>query len=317
MQSRGEPPWSTTRPFLASERTRPRSTPPCRTRPGSGTTGWAARTTTRSTARPATSIREIYPEIVDVARASRQFLTRAVRYLAGEARVRQFLDIGTGLPTVDNTHEVAQRVAPDSRIVYVDNDPLVLAHARALLTSTPRATTDYIDADLHDPDTILAAAAKTLDFSQPVALMLMGILGHVDDYDEARSIVKRLLDALPSGSYLAIYDGTNDLSAGGRGGPAALQRERRGPVRLRSPQQIAGFFEGLELVEPGVVSCPRWRPDPVTSVAASPSRWTNSPGWVGSRNRIRLAGNTDEPYRTTEIAASAESSTGQRCLTRH
>ena len=126
--------------------------------------------------------RAIYPEIVDVARASRRFLARAVRFLAGEAGVRQFLDIGTGLPTVDNTHEVAERVAPDVRAVYVDNDPVVLAHARALLTST-RATTAYVDADLHDPDRILAAAAQTLDLTRPVALMLLGILGHIGDDD--------------------------------------------------------------------------------------------------------------------------------------
>src|SRR5512132_4623664 len=139
--------------------------------------------------------RAIYPEIVAGARASRRFLIRAVRYLAGEAHVRQFLDIGTGLPTADNTHEVAQRVAPGSRVVYVDNDPVVLAHARALLTST-QGVTAYLDADLYDPDAILDAAARTLDFSQPVALMLLGVLGHIDDDEEARSIVKRLLDGL-------------------------------------------------------------------------------------------------------------------------
>jgi hypothetical protein len=205
--------------------------------------------------------RAIYPDIVEVARASRQFLTRAVRYLAGEAHVWQFLDIGTGLPTVDNTHEVAQRVVPEARIVYVDNDPVVLAHARALLTST-RGVTAYIDADLHDPDRILRVAARTLDFSQPVGLMLLGILGHIDDDEEARSIVRRLVDALPPGSYLTICDGTNDIS------PAGIEAQRRYnesgavPYRLRSSRQIAEFFEGLELVEPGVVSCPRWRPDP-------------------------------------------------------
>ncbi len=210
--------------------------------------------------------REVFPGVIDVARASRQFLTRAVRYLAGEAGIRQFLDIGTGLPTVDNTHQVAQRVAPESRIVYVDNDPLVLTHARALLTSTPKGMTDYIDADLREPDKILqAAAAKTLDFTQPIALMLMGITGHISDYDEARSIVKRLLDALPSGSYLALNDGTNVVSD-------AIEQAQQGydetgavPYRLRSPEQIAGFFDGLELVDPGVVSCPRWRPDPTVS----------------------------------------------------
>src|SRR5215208_848013 len=133
--------------------------------------------------------RAIYPEIVDVACASRRFLTRAVRYLAGEAHVQQFLDIGTGLPTADNTHEVAQRAAPEARVVYVDNDPVVLAHARALLTSTQGATA-FVDADLHDPDTILDAAVRTLDFTRPIGLMLLGVLGHIDDDDEARAIVK-------------------------------------------------------------------------------------------------------------------------------
>jgi hypothetical protein len=206
--------------------------------------------------------RAIYPEIVDVARASRQFLARAVRYLAGEAQVRQFLDIGTGLPTFNNTHDVAQRVAPDTRVVYVDNDPVVLAHARALLTST-RAVTAYVDADLRDPDTILAAAARTLDFTQPIGLMLLGILGHIDDDDEARSIVRRLLGALPAGSHLTICDGTNDLFEAGVEAQRRYNESGAMPYRLRSAQQIADFFEGTELVEPGVVSCPLWRPDPV------------------------------------------------------
>ena len=204
--------------------------------------------------------RELAPEVVDVARASRAFLTRTVRWLAGEAGIRQFLDIGTGLPTADNTHEVAQRVAPEARVVYVDNDPVVLAHARALLTST-QGLTAYIDADLHEPDTILEAATKTLDFSEPVALMLMGILGHFD-YDEARSIVKRLLDPLPSGSYLTLNDGTNIISESFVQAQENYNRSGAVPYHLRSPEQIAGFFEGLELVEPGLVSVPRWRPDP-------------------------------------------------------
>jgi O-methyltransferase involved in polyketide biosynthesis len=207
--------------------------------------------------------RQAFPGVVDVARASRQFLTRSVRYLAGEAGVRQFLDIGTGLPTADNTHEVAQRVAPESRIVYVDNDPLVLTHARALLTSTPQGATDYVDADLREPDQILEAAARTLDLGQPTALMLMGILGHIGDYDEARSIVKRLLDAVPSGSYLALDDGTDVIDkAAVEEAQGAYNQSGAIPYHPRSPEQIAGFFEGLELVEPGVVSCPRWRPDP-------------------------------------------------------
>ena len=205
--------------------------------------------------------REAFPEIVDVARASRAFLTRAVGWLAGEAGVRQFLDIGTGLPTVDNTHEVAERVAPDVRVVYVDNDPVVLAHARALLTSTV-ATTAYVDADLHDPDRILRVAARTLDFGQPIGLMLLGILGHIDDDEEARSIVRRLVDALASGSYLTICDGTNDISEAGVEAQRRYNESGAVPYRLRSSRQIAEFFEGLELVEPGVVSCPQWRPDP-------------------------------------------------------
>jgi SAM-dependent methyltransferase len=206
--------------------------------------------------------RAIYPEIVQVARASRQFLARAVLFLAGEAQVHQFLDIGTGLPSFNNTHDVAQRVAPGTRVVYVDNDPVVLAHARALLTST-KAVTAYVDADLHDPDEILAAAGRTLDFTRPIGLMMLGILGHIGDDDEARSIVKRLLDALPPGSYLTICDGTNDLFEAGVEAQRLYNESGAVPYRLRSAQQIADFFEGLELVEPGVVSCPRWRPDPV------------------------------------------------------
>ena len=207
--------------------------------------------------------RAVYPEIVDVARASRRFLTRAVRYLAGQAQVRQFLDIGTGLPTADNTHEVAQRVAPDAKVVYVDNDPVVLTHARALLTTTTRqGDTAYIDADLHDPDTILGAAARTLDFTQPIGLMLLGILGHIEDDEEARSIVKRLMDALPPGSYLTICDGTNDISEAGVEAQQRYNESGAVPYRLRSATQVTAFFEGLEVVEPGVVSCPRWRPDP-------------------------------------------------------
>ena len=225
--------------------------------------------------------RQAFPGIVDVARGSRGFLTRAVRYLAGEAGIRQFLDVGTGLPTADNTHEVAQRVAPESRVVYVDNDPLVLAHARALLTSTPQGVTRYIEADLREPDKILEAAATTLDFTEPVALMLMGIVGHITDEQEARSIVRRLLEALPSGSYLALCDGTDTDPAG----VEAQERYNRSgavPYRLRSPEQIAGFFEGLELVEPGVVSCPRWRPDPADAAGGPPAE-VDAFGGVGRK----------------------------------
>jgi SAM-dependent methyltransferase len=205
--------------------------------------------------------REAFPEIIENARAFRSFLRRGIGYLTGEAGVRQFLDIGTGLPTAGNTHELAQAIAPESRIVYVDNDPLVLAHARALLVSSPEGATAYLHADLHDVDEILASAADTLDLGKPVALILSGILGHLPEYDEARRIVGRLLSALPSGSYLLVCDGTStneELLA------AQKQHNDRGAVQyfLRSPEEIAGFFDGLELVDPGVVSCPLWRPEP-------------------------------------------------------
>jgi len=207
-------------------------------------------------------VREVYPDIVEVARVSRAFLSRAVQYLAGEAGIRQFLDIGTGLPTANNTHEVAQAVAPECRVVYVDNDPMVLVHARALLTSTAEGVTDYIDADVRDPGKILQAAASTLDFTQPVALMLLGILGNVADYDEARAIVNRLLDAVPSGSYLVVNDGTTSKA---RDEATQIGADAGVTYVVRSPEQIAGFFDGLELLEPGVVSTPRWRPEPSPS----------------------------------------------------
>ncbi|MFV8188974.1 MULTISPECIES: SAM-dependent methyltransferase [unclassified Streptomyces] len=206
------------------------------------------------------AFRAIFPGIETGARAARYFLARAVRHLAAEEGIRQFLDIGTGLPNVDNTHEIAQRVAPECRIVYVDNDPLVLAHARALLTSTPEGVTNYVDADLRDPDAIVREAKRTLDFDQPIGLMLMGILGHIEDFDEARSIVRRLVAALPSGSYLVQYDSTDTSEAY----VDAIRQYNEGgslPYILRSPEQIARFFDGLELLEPGVASCSRWRPD--------------------------------------------------------
>ncbi len=202
-----------------------------------------------------------FPGIVDIARQSRAFLARAVRYLAGEAGVRQFLDVGTGLPTVDNTHEVAQRVAPDSRIVYVDNDPLVLVHAQALLTSAPQGACHYIDADLRDPDAILAGAAQTLDFGKPVALMLMEILGHVTSDDEARSIVSRLVAGLPAGSYLVIADGTSSITAEFEQAQQDYDDTGADAYKLRGPAQIARFFDGLEVLEPGIVPCLQWRPE--------------------------------------------------------
>ncbi|WP_018908979.1 SAM-dependent methyltransferase [Salinispora arenicola] len=201
-----------------------------------------------------------FPEMVALARASRAFLTRAVRYLAGEAGIRQFLDVGTGLPTADNTHEVAQAVDPTSRIVYVDSDPLVLVHARALLTSAPEGRTDYIEADLRDPDRILQEAGRALDLSQPVALILGGILGHIESHDEARSLVARLLAPLPSGSYLLSSDGSN--TSEGVVEAARIWNLSANPrYHVRSPRQIAAYFDGLIPVEPGIVSVTHWRPD--------------------------------------------------------
>jgi hypothetical protein len=202
----------------------------------------------------------MFPDITRLARADRAFLGRAVRYLAGEAGIRQFLDIGTGLPTANNTHQVAQAIAPESRIVYVDNDPLVLVHARALLTSTPEGACDYIDADLRESDKILSEAAKTLDFTQPVALMLLGIMGQVANSDQPEAIIKRLLDALPSGSYLALSDGVN-TSETFTEAVRHYNENSANTYHPRSPEQLTGFFEGLELVEPGVVPLTRWRPE--------------------------------------------------------
>lgn len=205
-------------------------------------------------------ITQVYPGIVRTARYQRMFLARAVRFLAGEAGIRQFLDLGTGLPTVDNTHEVAQRVAPESRIVYVDNDPLVLAHARALLTSTPEGTTAYIDADVRNPENILEQAAGVLDFSQPIAVTMLGILGHIPDEDRPGDLVRRLTARLAPGSYLAISDGTNTndtLNAATDNYNARLA----GDYTLRSPAEVREFFEGFELLEPGVVTIESWRPE--------------------------------------------------------
>jgi hypothetical protein len=207
-------------------------------------------------------IAAMLPDIVTQARTVRMFLGRVVRYLAGEAGVRQFLDIGTGLPTVDNTHEVAQRVAPECRIVYVDNDPLVLVHARALLTSTPQGATDYVHADMHDPADILAGAARTLDLSKPVAVTMMGVLWHILDDGRAQQILNSLMGPLAPGSYLAGTHPTLEVT-GQKVATAIDHWNQHGkpPGRHRTPQQLARLFSRLELVEPGLVSCTQWRPE--------------------------------------------------------
>jgi S-adenosyl methyltransferase len=207
-------------------------------------------------------IRQLHPGIGDYALADREFLGRAVRYLAGEAGIRQFLDIGTGLPTVDNTHEVAQRVAPESRIVYVDNDPLVLVHARALLASTPEGATDYIDADLHDPARILAQAAQTLDLSSPVAITMLGVVIFINDDAEAYSIVRGFMEAVPSGSYLVLSHTITSPEMPDVDAAVAFWNEHGTPkLTQRTPEQVARFFDEMELLAPGVVSCSRWRPE--------------------------------------------------------
>jgi S-adenosyl methyltransferase len=208
-------------------------------------------------------IRQTNPHIAEIAVAQRAFLVRVVTYLARGAGIRQFLDIGTGLPTANNTHEVAQSVAPESRIVYVDHDPLVLVHARALLVGTPEGATDYIDADLHEPEKILQEAAKTLDFTQPIALILLGISGHITDDGEMLDILRRLLAAVPSGSYLALCDDTNVIYREAMDEMIRQWNESGENPRVnRTPERLARFFDGLEILEPGVVSVTRWRPDP-------------------------------------------------------
>ena len=205
----------------------------------------------------------VWPEGAVTARANRAFLGRAVRYLAGEARIRQFLDIGTGIPTAGNTHEVAQAVAPEARVVYVDYDPIVLAHARALLTSGDAGETEYIEADLRDTGAILHQAARLLDFSKPVAVTLLTILHAIPDSDDPYAIVARLMAAVPSGSYLAISHGASDLldsetwQSIGDSWNGKVQQE----FTWRNRDQVARFFAGLDLIEPGLVPVEEWRPE--------------------------------------------------------
>jgi hypothetical protein len=201
------------------------------------------------------------PNVLPGVRANRAFLGRAVRYLAGEAGVRQFLDLGTGLPTAENTHQVAQATAPDARIVYADNDPMVLTYARALLTSTPEGATAYLQADIRDTDKVLAGAAETLDFSKPVAVMALMILQYVPDQDDPWDIVRRVLDPLAPGSYLTVSDTVRDIDTGRVTEGTARLNQRMGPTQLtlRSRPEFERFFDNLEMVEPGIVPLPEWR----------------------------------------------------------
>jgi hypothetical protein len=225
------------------------------------------------------------PAVIAGVRSNRAFLRRAVHYLAAEAGMRQFLDIGTGIPTADNTHEVAQRAAPASRVVYVDNDPIVLLHARALLAgSSAEGATAYIDADARETALILREAAATLDFSRPVAVMLVGILHCIPDEDDPRAIVAALMDAVPPGSYLAISHPAADIHAQGMAkGAAMMNRALAGKITFRPRAAISRFFDGLDLQEPGLVPTTQWRPAPGADTRPLP-------GWVGVARKPGAAG---------------------------
>jgi hypothetical protein len=217
----------------------------------------------------------IRPAIRSDVRENRAFLRRSVRFLVAEAGIRQFLDVGTGLPSAGNTHEVAQAEAPETRVVYVDNDPMVLAHARALLTGTP-GTTAYLHADLRDPAGIVRVAANTLDLSRPVAVMLVAVLHHIQDTDDPAGIIGALLAAVPPGSYLVISHPAADVQSDAVAQVAVRYNElvATGQVR-RKRDQVAAFFNGLELLPPGVVQTPEWRPErPVPD-------GTSVPMWAG------------------------------------
>ena len=201
-----------------------------------------------------------YPDVRTAVRAQRAFLARAVHFLVTQAGIRQFLDIGTGLPSANNTHQVAQGAAPQSRVVYVDNDPIVLAHARALLTSSSEGATAYIDADLRNTGTIVEQAAGVLDFGQPVAVMLLGILQGIPDQEGPGTIIARLMDAVPPGSYLAISQIASDVAADEVAeGVQRYNQQAAAPVAARTQAEVRGFFADLDLIEPGVVQVHRWR----------------------------------------------------------
>jgi O-methyltransferase involved in polyketide biosynthesis len=215
-----------------------------------------------------------YPNLVFSVRANRAFLARTVRFLAAEVGIRQFLDIGTGIPTANNTHEVAQRVAPECRIVYVDNDPIVLSHAKALLKSSPEGACAYIDADLRDPDTILAGAAKTLDFGQPVAVMLIAVMHFVGDDAQASAIINQLMAACVPGSYVAMSHAASDIDAEQMAEMIRRLNETTAEkTTLRDRAGVTRLFAGLELVEPGVIRAAEWRPDNELEAASPAALW--------------------------------------------
>jgi hypothetical protein len=225
---------------------------------------------------------EAYPDMYTSVRANRAFLKRTVRYVEEEGGIRQFLDIGTGLPSADNTHEVAQSITPESRVVYVDNDPIVLAHARALLTSSPEGATGYLDANARDTGKILTAAAELLDFERPVAVLLVAILQLVGDDDDPYGLVTELMRAVPAGSFLVISHVPSDMQRQATGVAKAasllsgLMTQR---VTPRSREQVTRFFDGVELIEPGVVPIQQWRPDSDAEASTRAGMW----GGVGKK----------------------------------
>jgi len=226
------------------------------------------------------AVKAAFPGIVMSVRANRAFLARVVRFLAGEAGIRQFLDIGTGIPAANNTHEVAQSAATDCRVVYVDYDPVVLAHARALLTSCPAGATDYIDADLRDVGKITARAAQTLDFSRPVAVMLIAVMHLIGDQDDPYGIIRKLMAAVPAGSYLVLSQVASDIQAEQMAEAAKRYNRLAHETQAhRSHDEVARFFDGLELVEPGLVPVQQWRPRSEAEARARSAMW----GGVGHK----------------------------------
>jgi S-adenosyl methyltransferase len=221
-----------------------------------------------------------YPDVVHSVRANREFLARSVRYLVAEAGIRQFLDIGTGLPSAGSVHEVAQAIAPECRVVYADNDPIVLVHARALLTCGSPGAIDFVDADLRDTRGLLDRAAATLDFSKPVAVMLVSVLHLIEDRDGPQAIVAALMDAVTAGSYLVLTHVASDLE------PEAMaemaRRVNQHMTQRATPRDhaaVSRFFGQLELVPPGVVRVPEWLPDSAEAAARPSTQW----GGVGRK----------------------------------